>query len=63
VLEIRHSSWDDADILARLAEEGVGFCNIDQPRLGKSLRDTEHVTSQVGYPRSPSVDFLGTQIL
>jgi uncharacterized protein YecE (DUF72 family) len=51
VLEIRHESWNDADILARLAEEGVGFCNIDQPRLGQSLRRTEHVTAPVGYVR------------
>src|SRR5215467_5328284 len=51
VLEIRHESWNDPDILARLAEEGVGFCNIDQPRLGKSIRGTEHVTSPVGYVR------------
>lgn len=51
VLEIRHSSWNDPDVLARLAEQGVGFCNIDQPRLGASLRATEHVTSPVGYVR------------
>jgi uncharacterized protein YecE (DUF72 family) len=50
-LEIRHASWDDPDILARLAEAGVGFCNVDQPRLGKSLRGTEHVTAPVGYVR------------
>jgi uncharacterized protein YecE (DUF72 family) len=31
VLEIRHESWNDPEILGRLAEEGVGFCNIDQP--------------------------------
>jgi uncharacterized protein YecE (DUF72 family) len=51
VLEIRHGSWDDPDILGRLAEAGVGFCNVDQPRLGKSLRGTEHVTGPVGYVR------------
>jgi uncharacterized protein YecE (DUF72 family) len=51
VLEIRHESWNDPEILARLAEAGVGFCNIDQPRLGKSIRATEHVTSPVGYVR------------
>jgi uncharacterized protein YecE (DUF72 family) len=51
VLEIRHSSWNDPDLLARLAEQGVGFCNIDQPRLGASLRATEHVTSPVAYVR------------
>ena len=51
VLEIRHESWNDPEILARLAEQGVGFCNIDQPRLGKSLSGTQHVTSPVGYVR------------
>jgi uncharacterized protein YecE (DUF72 family) len=51
VLEIRHSSWNEPDLLSRLAEQGVGFCNIDQPRLGASLRSTEHVTSAVGYVR------------
>jgi len=51
VLEIRHSSWEDPDILARLAEEGVSFCNIDQPRLGKSVGRTQHVTAAVGYVR------------
>jgi uncharacterized protein YecE (DUF72 family) len=51
VLEIRHESWNDPDILASLAEEGVGFCNIDQPHLGKSIRETQHVTSPVGYVR------------
>ena len=51
VLEIRHESWNDPDILGRLAEQGVGFCNIDQPRLGKSLRATQHLTSPVGYVR------------
>lgn len=51
VLEIRHESWNDSAILGRLAEDGVGFCNIDQPRLGKSLRATEHATAPVGYVR------------
>jgi uncharacterized protein YecE (DUF72 family) len=51
VLEIRHESWNDPDILSRLAEQGVGFCNIDQPHLGESIRETQHVTSPVGYVR------------
>lgn len=51
VLEIRHESWNDQEILVRLAGEGVGFCNIDQPHLGKSIRETQHVTSPVGYVR------------
>jgi uncharacterized protein YecE (DUF72 family) len=51
VVEVRHESWNDADILARLAEEGIGFCNIDQPRLGRSMTATQHATSLVGYVR------------
>jgi uncharacterized protein YecE (DUF72 family) len=51
VLEIRHESWNDPEILLRLAEAGVAFANIDQPRLGKSLRGTQHVTAPVGYVR------------
>ncbi len=51
VLEIRHESWNDADILARLAEQGVGFCNIDQPKLGRSIGRTQYLTSPVGYVR------------
>jgi len=51
VVEIRHESWNDPEILAQLAKKGVGFCNIDQPRLGRSIRGTEHVTAPVGYVR------------
>ena len=29
----------------------IGFCNIDQPLLGRSLASTAHVTSGVGYVR------------
>lgn len=50
VLEVRHESWNDTNILARLAEEGVGFCNIDQPKLG-GITGTRHVTSPIGYVR------------
>jgi uncharacterized protein YecE (DUF72 family) len=51
VIEIRHESWNDPEVLGRLAEEGVGFCNIDQPQLGKSIGATAHVTAPVGYVR------------
>ncbi len=51
VLEIRHSSWNDLSVLHFLAELGIGFCNIDQPRLGQSLRPTAAATSPVGYVR------------
>ena len=51
VVEVRHATWDDPDILAQFAAQGVGFCNIDQPRLGRAVRATEHATSPVAYVR------------
>src|SRR5271155_5814512 len=51
VVEVRHSSWNDAETLAAFTRHNVGFCNIDQPLLGRSLAPTEHVTSGVGYVR------------
>ena len=51
VVEVRHASWDDPDILGQFASQGVGFCNIDQPRLGRAVPATEHATSPVAYVR------------
>ena len=51
VVEVRHSSWNDAETLAGFAQKNVGFCNIDQPLLGRSLAPTEHVTGAIGYVR------------
>jgi len=51
VVEVRHSSWNNEGILRYFTEKGVGFCNIDQPLLGRSLGRTQHVTSPVGYVR------------
>jgi len=51
VVEVRHSSWNDAATLAAFTQKNVGFCNIDQPLLGRSLAPTEHVTAPVAYVR------------
>ncbi|MGA7218157.1 MAG: DUF72 domain-containing protein [Candidatus Sulfotelmatobacter sp.] len=51
VVEVRHSSWNDAATLAAFAQQNVGFCNIDQPVLGRSLPPTQHVTGVIGYVR------------
>jgi uncharacterized protein YecE (DUF72 family) len=51
VVEVRHSSWNDPATLATFTQKDVGFCNIDQPVLGRSLAPTEHVTSTIGYVR------------
>jgi len=51
VLEVRHANWNSPQLFTHLAEQGVGFANIDQPLLGKSIRPTDFVTSHVGYVR------------
>jgi uncharacterized protein YecE (DUF72 family) len=51
VVEVRHSSWDKPEFYGWLAERKVGFCNIDQPIIGRSLRPDERATSPVGYVR------------
>lgn len=50
-IEIRHSTWNDKDFFAMLHSHGVGFCNIDQPVIGHSMKPTERSTSRVGYIR------------
>jgi len=51
VVEVRHSSWNNPDTMAQFASMGVGFCNIDQPQIGRSLEPTQHVTAPIGYVR------------
>jgi uncharacterized protein YecE (DUF72 family) len=51
VVEVRDSSWNNAETLAAFTHQNVGFCNIDQPLLGRSLAPTEHVTASIAYVR------------
>jgi uncharacterized protein YecE (DUF72 family) len=51
VVEVRHESWNQPETIAGFLRDNVGFCNIDQPLLGRSLGPTEHVTSSIGYVR------------
>lgn len=51
VVEVRHATWNDKDFYAMLHERGVGFCNIDQPVIGRSMKPTERTTSRVAYVR------------
>jgi uncharacterized protein YecE (DUF72 family) len=50
-VEVRHASWNDAEIFAILRERRVAFCNIDQPVIGKSLEPSAELTAPVGYVR------------
>jgi len=51
VVELRHSSWQTPETLTLLQDHQVGFCNIDQPIIGRSLEPSAAATSQVGYIR------------
>jgi len=51
VVEVRHATWNDKSFYEMLQERGVGFCNIDQPVIGRSLAPTERSTAAVGYVR------------
>ena len=51
VVEVRHGSWNNPDTIGQFASMGVGFCNIDQPQIGRSLEPTQHVTSPIAYVR------------
>jgi len=51
VLEVRHSSWMEEDVLDLLVELGIAICNIDQPLFKRSVRPSALVTAPVGYVR------------
>jgi len=51
VLEVRHASWDEPEVLLELAAAGVGIVNVDQPHLRNTLRPRARVTAPVAYVR------------
>lgn len=51
VVELRHASWQTAETFDLLRKHHSGFCNIDQPLIGRSLVPSAEVTSSVGYVR------------
>ena len=51
VVEVRHATWNDRSFYSLLHERGVGFCNIDQPVIGRSLHPSGRATAQIGYVR------------
>ena len=51
VVEVRHSSWNIPETFELLRERGAGFCNIDQPIIGRSLLPSVTTTAPVGYIR------------
>jgi len=51
VVEVRHATWDNDEVLAHFAAEKVAFCNIDQPQLGRAIAATDYSTSPLAYIR------------
>lgn len=51
VVEVRHESWNDPAFFEWLANEGVGFVNIDQPLFSRSIAPSARSTGRVGYVR------------
>jgi uncharacterized protein YecE (DUF72 family) len=51
VVEVRHASWNSPETLALLHKHSAGFCNIDQPIIGRSLTPAAQATSPIGYIR------------
>jgi uncharacterized protein YecE (DUF72 family) len=51
VVEVRHGSWDKDGVYDFLRENRAGFCNVDQPVIGDSMKPGGHVTARVGYLR------------
>jgi uncharacterized protein YecE (DUF72 family) len=51
VLEVRHTSWNNPQVLEWLEERGVGICNVDQPLFSKSIKPAALITSTIGYVR------------
>jgi len=51
VVEVRHASWDSPETKSLLREYNAGFCNIDQPIIGRSLTPSAQAISSVGYIR------------
>jgi uncharacterized protein YecE (DUF72 family) len=51
VLEVRHATWAEPEILDFLVELDIGLCNIDQPLFHRSIQPGEEATSGIGYVR------------
>ena len=50
-LEVRHDSWRSEGLFKYLDDAGVGFVDIDQPVIGRSIPPMEKVTGKKGYVR------------
>jgi uncharacterized protein YecE (DUF72 family) len=57
-VELRHASWNDAEVYALLREHGAAFCNIDQPVIGRSIEPRDF---PIGAGRERKIHRRGTE--
>lgn len=50
-VEFRHDSWLRQDVKDRLATEGIGYSNVDEPQLPHLLPPEAEATTSIGYIR------------
>ena len=51
VCEFRHRDWQRNEVLSRLRDLDLGWCNVDEPQFGTLLRPGAEATSAIGYVR------------
>src|SRR5690606_1635771 len=51
VVEVRHASWQQPDVLRHLADRGVGFVNIDQPHFREATPPPADPLGPTGFLR------------
>lgn len=51
VVEFRNRSWVADEVLAWLEENGIGFCNVDEPLFREMIRPSSLVTGLIAYVR------------
>jgi uncharacterized protein YecE (DUF72 family) len=52
VVEVRHASWGGVEESEWFSETGLGWCVVDQPRVGRATLGSEpRVTGTIGYLR------------
>jgi uncharacterized protein YecE (DUF72 family) len=52
VVEVRHVSWESDEAAELFTSRSVGWCLVDQPRVGRSTaRALPRVTTRIGYMR------------
>ena len=50
-IEVRHSSWNNKDVMELFSELDLTFCTIDQPQVGKAIQFDPVITNGKAYLR------------